>query len=248
MSLLWIVRDQHLLLLLVAHFVTSLCLIYYGKNKLSYFTELLLIAGAIWYHQPTLDLPHTLCYLAEYILLKFLLVLTIYIAKRFAFFILVIITHKEKYKKSYKFLVKKKRFLRFQSRVWNKVKYGIRIKKGIPSMVSKKHKPTGISFDKDGFPKFKAIAEIKLSRKYWKKDRSVHFYQASRLLYQKIQKSSRLANKFTKREINLFKEGDLPDKYTWHHHQDKGILQLVERNIHADVRHNGGYSIWGAEK
>ena len=248
MSLLWIVRNQHLLLLLAAQLVTSLCLIYYGKNKLSYVTEILLLAGTIWYHQPTPDLPHAFCYLAEYILLKVLLVLIVYLAKRFAFFVMVIITHKEKYKKSYKFLIKKKRFLRFQGRVWNKVKYGIRIKKGLPSMVSKKNTNTGVYFDKDGFPKFKAIVEINLERKYWKKDRDTHFYRANRKLYERIEKNSRLAKKFTKKEIAEFKQGQTPSKYTWHHHQNKGLLQLVDYDIHSKVRHNGGFSIWGKKE
>lgn len=248
MSLLWIVRNQHLLLLLALHLVTSLGLIYYGKNKLSYVTEVLLVAVAILYNQPSFDLQVILCYLAEYLLAKALLVLIVWVAKHFSFKVMVIITHKEKNKRLHKFLITKKRFLKIQSRIWNKVHYGIRIKKGMPSMVNKKNARTGIYFDKDGFPKFKAITEIKLERRYWKKDREAHFYRASRKLYEKIQKSSRLAKKFTKREISLFKQGDLPSKYTWHHHQDNGVLQLVDRDIHAEVRHNGGFSIWGKKE
>lgn len=248
MSLLGIVRDQYLLLLLAVQLVTSLCLIYHGKNKLSYVTEILLIAVTIWYNQPAFEVETIVCYLLEYLLLKVLLVVIVYLAKRFSFFIMVIITHKEKYKKSYKFLIKKKRFLRFQGRIWNKVKYGIRIKKGMPSMVNKRNTRVGVSFDNDGFPKFKAIAEIKLARKYWKKDRDTHFYRASRMLYERIQKSSRLAKKFTKKEILEFKQGKVPSKYTWHHHQDRGLLQLVEYDIHSKVRHDGGFSIWGPKE
>ncbi len=245
MSLLGIVRDQHLLLLFAVQLVISLCLIYHRKNKLSYVAELLLVIGTIWYNRPVLKAEIAICYLLEYILLKILLVIIVYFAKRFSFFIMVIITHKEKYKKSYKFLIKKKRFLRFQGRIWNKVKYGIRIKKGMPSMVNKRNSRAGVSFDNDGFPKFKAITEIQLERKYWKKDREIHFYRASRMLYEKIQKSSRMEKKFTKKEILEFKQGKVPSKYTWHHHQDKGLLQLVEYDIHSKVRHDGGFSIWG---
>ncbi len=246
MSLLWIVRNEHLLLLLIAQVLTSLLFIYYGKNKISYVTEILLVFGAIWYNKPEHEFLTILCYLAEYILMKILLLLMVWLAKHFSFYVMVVITHKKK--KFHKFFIKRKRFLRIQSRIWNKVNYGIRIKKGMPSQVGKKHKSTGVYFDKDGFPKFKEIAKIKLSRKYWKKERSTHFYRASKMLYENIQKSSRLASKFTKKEIREFQKGDLPDKYTWHHHQDKGVLQLVDREIHASVRHDGGFDIWGKTK
>ncbi|MBR3613593.1 MAG: HNH endonuclease [Clostridia bacterium] len=248
MSLLWIVRNQHLLLLFVVQLVTSLCLIYHGKNKLSYVTEILLVAGALWYNQPPFEFNHSICYLTEYLLLKVLLVLIVLLAKHFSFYIMVVITHKEKYKRLYKFLITKKRFLRIQSRIWNKIQYGIRIKKGMPSMVNKKNKQTGIYFDKDGFPKFKAITEIKLERKYWKKDRQAHFYRANRILYEKTQKNSRLAKNFTRKEILDFKQGNTPSKYTWHHHQDKGVLQLVNYDVHSKVRHNGGFSVWGPKE
>lgn len=248
MSLLWIVRSHHLLLLLALHLVTSLGLIYFRKNKLSYFTEILLLAAAWWYNSPTFSVEIALLYLAEFLIAKLLLIFIVYFAKRVSFYIMVVITHKQKNKLLYKLIIKKKRFLRMQSHIWNKVQYGIRIKKGMPSMVNKRNPRTGIYFDSDGFPKFKAIAEVKLERKYWKKDRDVHFYRASKILYSLIQKSSRLAKKFSRRDISAFKQGNLPSKYTWHHHQDKGLLQLVDSDIHSKVRHNGGFAIWGKKE
>lgn len=243
MSLLWIVREQHLLLLLIAQIFTSLFFIYHCKNKISFVTEILLLLGFAWYNKPTLNPLTIFCYIAEYILMKLLLLLIVWLAKYFSFYVMVVISHKRK--KLHKFFIKKRWFLKIQAKIWNKVNYGIKVKKGIPAMVGRKHVSTGVRFDKDGFPKFKEIAKIKLARKYWKKERSTHFYQASKELYKKIKKNSRLASKFTKKEIQLFKEGDLPDKYTWHHHQKKGILELVNREIHAKVRHIGGFDIWG---
>ena len=248
MSLLWIVRDQHLLLLLALHLVTSLGFIYFRKNELSYVAEILLIATALWFNRPLFSIEILICYLSEYILAKILLILIVYIAKRISFNVLVIITHKEKHKHLCKFLIKRKRFLKVQSHIWNKVQYGIRIKKGMPSMVNRRNSRTGVPFDSDGFPKFKAIAEVKLERRYWKKDRDVHFYRASKILYERIQKSSRLSKKFSRKAINTFKHGELPSKYTWHHHQDKGVLQLVDYDTHSKVRHNGGFSIWGKKE
>ena len=243
MSLLWIVREQNLLLLLIAQLVVSLSLIYYGKNKISYVSEIALTLGMFAYNQVEICVEVALCYVLEYVVLKMLLITLVYLAKRFAFYVLVVITHKRK--QFHKFFIKKKRFLRMQSRIWNKVNYGMRVKKGIPSMVGKKNAKTGIYFDKDGFPKFKALATVKLDRKDWKKSREVHFNRASKILYAKIQKNPILAHKFTKREISEFNAGEVPSRYTWHHHQDKGVLQLVEYKIHADVKHRGGFSIWG---
>ena len=104
---------------------------------------------------------------------------------------------------------------------------------------------TGVSFDKDGFPKFKAVVTVNLDRKLWKKERDIHFYHASRILYEKISKNKKLADKFNKKEIELFRKGRVPSKYTWHHHQDKGKLILVDSEIHSNVNHHGGFSIWG---
>ena len=112
-------------------------------------------------------------------------------------------------------------------------------------MVGKKNDKTGIWFDKNGFPKFKPIVEVKLDRKDWKKSREVHFNRASKMVYEKAQRNSMFARKFLRRELAEFKSGEVPSKYTWHHHQDKGVLQLVEYKIHSDVKHRGGFSIWG---
>ena len=39
--------------------------------------------------------------------------------------------------------------------------------------------------------------------------------------------------------------GTSPDGKTWHHHKDKGRMQLLDREIHATFKHKGGKSIWG---
>jgi len=37
-----------------------------------------------------------------------------------------------------------------------------------------------------------------------------------------------------------------PDLYTWHHHQDLGVMQLVRSSVHDDVRHSGATAIFRA--
>lgn len=36
-----------------------------------------------------------------------------------------------------------------------------------------------------------------------------------------------------------------PKGYTWHHHPDKGRMQLIDRQVHAEFKHVGGKAIWG---
>lgn len=39
--------------------------------------------------------------------------------------------------------------------------------------------------------------------------------------------------------------GYSPPDLTWHHHQNKGRMQLLDRAVHAAFLHKGGKSIWG---
>ena len=34
-----------------------------------------------------------------------------------------------------------------------------------------------------------------------------------------------------------------PDGFTWHHHEDCGLMQLVDERIHGDFWHSGGFSL-----
>lgn len=242
MSSLWIVR---FFTLMVLQLITSFVLIYHRKNKLSFITEVLLCMASIFFFR-AFSIELIVWHALEYIAVKTLLVIIVWTIRRFSFYVLVKISQrKAKGKKinSNSFLVKP--FLRFISHMWRHVNYGIRIKKGMPSKVNTKHEATGIRFDKDGFPCFKAIATVRLDKKFHNKTRDVHFYQANKLLYATIIKNRKVASRFFRRDIYFFKHGQTPSRFTWHHHQDNGVMQLVSRKTHEAVRHDGGYSIWG---
>lgn len=34
------------------------------------------------------------------------------------------------------------------------------------------------------------------------------------------------------------------EKLTWHHHEDKGRMQLIPTKLHKTVRHTGGFSMY----
>ncbi|MEM7174094.1 MAG: HNH endonuclease [Bacteroidota bacterium] len=36
-----------------------------------------------------------------------------------------------------------------------------------------------------------------------------------------------------------------PPGYTWHHHQEYGVMELVETEIHQKTGHTGGWALWG---
>lgn len=50
---------------------------------------------------------------------------------------------------------------------------------------------------------------------------------------------------FTDRQLEQIRNGDKPEGYTWHHHEEPGRMQLVDSEIHAETRHVGGRYLWG---
>ena len=50
---------------------------------------------------------------------------------------------------------------------------------------------------------------------------------------------------FTDRQLEQIRNGDKPEGYTWHHHEEPGRMQLVDSDIHAKTPHTGGRSLWG---
>ena len=116
---------------------------------------------------------------------------------------------------------------------------------GRMNMAGKTHPVSGVEFDASGFPKFKSEYNMNLEPVDYLKSRGTHFDRASKSLYNEIQGNSELASKFTQNEIDIFKEGGVPKRFTWHHNEEPGLMQLVDRGIHRQTGHDGGFSIWG---
>ncbi|MEU9856258.1 SpvB/TcaC N-terminal domain-containing protein [Streptomyces sp. NPDC047974] len=97
---------------------------------------------------------------------------------------------------------------------------------GIPQVRNGKlaggvHPVTGVPFDTQGFPDFSAwrhpqVADVRIQLTG---DRKKDFALAN--------KASGLRG--------------TPEGWTWHHHQDSGLMQLVDRDIHAETGHTGGF-------
>lgn len=112
------------------------------------------------------------------------------------------------------------------------------------------HKVEGV------FPKFTPVAEIVLdpyydSREFYDNHRttcySKQMQQASRqLAIQLVAKSSLLTKLgLTDNQIaDLVAGATNPSGLTWHHHQHRRKMQLVDHELHSKYKHTGGSYTW----
>ncbi|MEC1261440.1 T7SS effector LXG polymorphic toxin [Bacillus swezeyi] len=115
---------------------------------------------------------------------------------------------------------------------------------------NKKHPVTGVPYDKDGFPIFESKYTTKLDESDFKKSRDQHFNKLNKELYKEIEANPSIIKKLDLSEDDLLdlRDGITPEKYTWHHHQTPGKMELVDREIHSKTGHTGGYKIWGKDE
>jgi hypothetical protein len=80
------------------------------------------------------------------------------------------------------------------------------------------------------------------------------FRHCNKQLRKYIKDNPTEAEKFLPVEvIRKFRDGEMnwggaPNKYTWHHHQDTGRMQLVSTELHELVNHTGGQAISGGDR
>lgn len=86
-----------------------------------------------------------------------------------------------------------------------------------------KHK-TGVPFDERGYPDFSAwrhpdVPDVRI-------------------------KLSEPPNREMDRQMANAAAGlsETPPGYVWHHHQDRGLMQLIEEGVHLKTGHTGGFS------
>jgi hypothetical protein len=91
-------------------------------------------------------------------------------------------------------------------------------------LAGKKHPKTGVPFDAEGYPDFKAAGVVK---------KEVKIIQTGDRR-EDIKRANKAAN---------FK-ATLKD-HTWHHHQDGKTMQLVPLDIHGATGHTGGVATQG---
>jgi len=177
--------------------------------------------------------------LMEYLFVKIFLVAFMAITRYCSFYII-----KRACRKRKKAQIRKLKFVKlfFRAKYWPKLKLGL------PGMAGKVHSKTKIRFDEKGFPKFKSFFKVKLKKDLWINTRERHFDMANKALRNELATNSRLKARFTKVQIKQIEKCITPNGYTWHHHQDAGVLQLVDEDLHSKTHHIGGYTIWGSKK
>jgi len=83
------------------------------------------------------------------------------------------------------------------------------------------HPTTGVPFDAQGYPDFKAAGLVKVEVKI-------------------TQTGSRPGDIRAANKAAGFEK--TPEDYTWHHHQDGTTMQLVPNTIHLQTGHTGGFA------
>ena len=101
-----------------------------------------------------------------------------------------------------------------------------------------------VPYDINGFPVFSSRGDVVIDSVFISSNVKAQSREASKALSEAIKADPVLASKFTSEEIQLFEKKKWPSGYTWHHHQEKGRMQLVETKIHDAAKHVGGYAIW----
>lgn len=232
--------------LIVFKYLLSVVLICNKLKVVSYVTEVLISLCMIYIAYKFTEVS-LLIFVAEYFISKLLVFINIVLIKTICFRWLIAITHNALWWKICGKMFNQNKLCHNLKHLYQ-IDYGVRLKHGLPAMAKRTHKKTGIKFDRNGFPKFESYYNYRIN--FWdlKKSRETHFYQANRHLYKKALKSIKIRQLFNKFDLQELKKGDTPDKYTWHHHQNRGKMQLVLRDIHSNVSHIGGYSIWGKEE
>ena len=108
----------------------------------------------------------------------------------------------------------------------------------------RKHPDSGVVFDHKGFPIFDDIAkyDTRLNQKaFYATDRIGQMRMATRDLREQINSGKINRSQFSPEQLKAIQSGrsKIP-RLTWHHHQDRGRMQLVRERAHNKAKHIGG--------
>ncbi|MFE8699757.1 HNH endonuclease [Cytobacillus sp. FJAT-54145] len=97
------------------------------------------------------------------------------------------------------------------------------------------------------FPVFESDFSVVIAEEMYLASDNTHFNIANETLYQSIQENHSLANQLdlSSFDVQGLQNGVTPEGYVWHHHEQPGVIQLVDQEVHQDTGHTGGREIWG---
>lgn len=109
-----------------------------------------------------------------------------------------------------------------------------------------------VTYDPNGFPVFQSKADVYLAPNHINsKDEAGHFRAANEAVQDALKKDPSLAGRMNlnKDQVQFYDKGarfnTSPADLTWHHHQNMGLMKLVDRDPHAAFKHTGGMATWG---
>ncbi|MCZ4283147.1 HNH endonuclease, partial [Kiloniella laminariae] len=114
-------------------------------------------------------------------------------------------------------------------------------------LAGKRHPDTDVVYDLRGFPIFDDIAkyDTRLPLSDFKSaSYQTQMRMATRDLRDQIEKNQQIKTTFDADQLHAIQSGkaNIP-RLTWHHHQDSGRMQLVDRDTHKLTGHVGGEAI-----
>lgn len=95
------------------------------------------------------------------------------------------------------------------------------------------------------FPEFDAKFETRIPEDMYMKSDREQFGYCTEQLREAAETNPEVRSRFNDMQLEQIRNGDTPDGYIWHHHEEPGRMQLVDEYDHAKSAHTGGRSLWG---
>ena len=99
------------------------------------------------------------------------------------------------------------------------------------------------------FPQFEYLFRLTLPEELYLSIDNDQFKYSTRLLKEAIKVNPELKEKFTEVQLqDIENEKRRITDLIWHHNENPGVMELVNRIIHENSRHTGGKKIWGGDR
>lgn len=119
-----------------------------------------------------------------------------------------------------------------------------------------RHPKTGVLFERTTVchkgekfevivPRFESKCDVQLPEALYEAKNKTQFDYANEKLREQIKTDPVLQAQFNSEQLEQIRNGDRPDGYVWHHSEQPGQLQLVDKGVHDGTAHTGGQQFWG---
>ncbi|MBU8907667.1 HNH endonuclease [Desertibacillus haloalkaliphilus] len=95
------------------------------------------------------------------------------------------------------------------------------------------------------FPVFDSAFDAIIPAEHFESSPYTHAQIANEQLAAAVAQDPSYESQFNDMQLEQIQDGETPDGYTWHHHEELGKMQLVETEPHEQSAHTGGMSLWG---